>query len=162
MNLKLNVKKINSEENLLSEKEIKFTNTVNFLEFTFGSLITKGMLELSKNKIKYPYLDVKESSLKYLALFLKANNPNNNEYEKKKYNEILKDFIKNSKLPFELLRVHENYVKEKDNPLHQKLIKKQLDNTATKYDELMEKAKIQNNTRFENFFRRKFDSGTNP
>ncbi|MCQ2816063.1 MAG: nucleoside monophosphate kinase [archaeon] len=159
MNLKLPVKKVNKEENLLTEKQIDFSNTVNFLEFTFGSLITKGMFELSKNKIIYPYLDVKETSLKYLALYLKANNPNNNEYEKKKYNEILKEFIRNSKLPFELLNVYNNYMKEKDNPLHKMLIRKQLDTVAEKYDRLMEKAKIQNNTRFENFFRRQYDTG---
>ena len=156
--MKLPVKKVNEEENLLAEKQISFTNTVNFLEFTFGSLITKGMLELSNNRIKYPYLNVKESTLKYLALFLKANNPNNNAYAKKKYGEILKEFVKNSKLPFELYNVYENYNKEKDNPLHKQLIRKQLDTVSSKYDELMEKAKIQNNTRFENFFRRPIDN----
>ncbi len=155
INLQLPVKKVNEEENeLLNDKQISFENTVNFLEFTFGSLITKGMLELSNNRIKYPYLNVKESSLKYLALYLKANNPNNNEYAKKKYKEILREFLKNSKLPFELFNVYDNYNKEKENPLHKQLIRKQLDNVSNKYDELMEKAKIQNNTRFANFFKR--------
>lgn len=159
--LKLPVKKVNEEENLLAEKQISFTNTVNFLEFTFGSLITKGMLELSNNRIKYPYLNVKESTLKYLALFLKANNPNNNAYAKKKYGEILKEFVNNSKLPFELYKVFENYHQVKDNPLRKQLIRKQLDTVSSKYDELMEKAKIQNNTRFENFFRRPIDNNQN-
>ena len=66
--------------------------------------------------------------------------------------------MKNSKLPFELYNVYENYNKEKDNPLHKQLIRKQLDTVSSKYDELMEKAKIQNNTRFENFFRRPIDN----
>ena len=161
IDLKIPVKKVNEEanQNQNVEKQINFNDTVNFLEFTFGSLITKGMLELSNNRIKYPYLNVKESSLKYLALFLKANNPNNNAYAKKKYTEILKEFIKNSKLPFELFSVYGKYNEEKDNVLHKKLIKKQLDTVADKYDELMEKAKIQNNTRFENFFRRNIEGG---
>jgi adenylate kinase family enzyme len=155
INLSLPVKKVNEENNeQINDKQISFENTVNFLEFTFGSLITKGMLELSTNRIKYPYLNVKESSLKYLALYLKANNPNNNEYAKKKYKEILREFLKNSKLPFELYSVYDNYNKEKENPLHKQLIRKQLDNVSNKYDELMEKAKIQNNTRFANFFKR--------
>ena len=153
INLKLPVRKVNTESNALSEKQIMFNNTVNFLEFTFGSLITKGMLELSNNRIKYPYLNVKESSLKYLALFLKANNPNNNAYAQQKYKKILKDFIKNSKLPLELYNVFENYKKEKDDLLNKKLIRKQLDTVSVKYDKLMEKAKIQNNTRFANFFK---------
>ena len=161
IDLKIPVKKVNEEANQSQnvEKQINFNDTVNFLEFTFGSLITKGMLELSNNRIKYPYLNVKESSLKYLALFLKANNPNNNAYAKKKYTEILKEFIKNSKLPFELFSVYGKYNEEKDNKLHKTLIKKQLDTVADKYDELMEKAKIHNNTRFENFFRRNIEGG---
>ena len=153
INLDLPVRKVNQENNNLSEKQIMFNNTVNFLEFTFGSLITKGMLELSNNRIKYPYLNVKESSLKYLALYLKANNPKNNKYAMDKYKKILKDFIRNSELPWELYHVYENYKKEKDNVLNKKLIRKQLDTVSVKYDKLMEKAKIQNNTRFANFFR---------
>ena len=153
INLELPVRKVNQENNNLSEKQIMFNNTVNFLEFTFGSLITKGMLELSNNRIKYPYLNVKESSLKYLALYLKANNPKNNKYAMEKYKKILKDFIRNSELPWELYHVYENYKKEKDNVLNKKLIRKQLDTVSVKYDKLMEKAKIQNNTRFANFFR---------
>ena len=153
INLDLPVRKVNLEQNKLSEKKILFNNTVNFLEFTFGSLITKGMLELSNNRIKYPYLNVKESSLKYLALFLKANNPKNNKYAQEKYKKILKEFKRNSELPWELFNVYENYNKEKDNVLNKKLMRKQLDTVSVKYDKLMEKAKIQNNTRFANFFR---------
>ena len=153
INLELPVRKVNLEQNKLSEKKILFNNTVNFLEFTFGSLITKGMLELSNNRIKYPYLNVKESSLKYLALFLKANNPKNNKYAQEKYKKILKEFKRNSELPWELFHVYENYKNEKDNELNKKLMRKQLDTVSVKYDKLMEKAKIQNNTRFANFFR---------
>ena len=153
INLDLKVRKVNQEQNNLSEKQIMFNNTVNFLEFTFGSLITKGMLELSNNRIKYPYLNVKESSLKYLALYLKANNPKNNKYAMEKYKKILKDFIRNSELPWELYKVYNDYKKEKDNALNKKLIRKQLDTVSVKYDKLMEKAKIQNNTRFANFFK---------
>ena len=159
INLELPVRKVNYELNKLAEKKILFNNTVNFLEFTFGSLITKGMLELSNNRIKYPYLNVKESSLKYLALFLKANNPKNNRYAQDKYKKILKEFKRNSELPWELYNVYENYKKEKDNALNKKLMRKQLDTVSVKYDKLMEKAKIQNNTRFANFF--KINNDTN-
>ena len=69
---------------------------------------------------------------------------NNNAYAKKKYGEILKEFVNNSKLPFELYKVFENYHQVKDNPLRKQLIRKQLDTVSSKYDELMEKAKIQN------------------
>ncbi len=158
INLELPVRKVNEESNEFAEKQISFNNTINYLEFTFGSLITKGMLELSNNRIKYPYLNVRETSLKYLALFLKANNPHNNSYAKKKYAEILKEFVKNSKLPFELLQSFETYNKECDKPLRKQLNRKQLDNVSMKYDDLMEKAKVQNNTRFANFFKRNIDN----
>lgn len=133
--------------------QINFENTVNYLENHLGSIITKGLLELSQNKIKYPHLSVKETSLKYLALFLKANNPNNNNFGKVKYGKKLNEFLKNSKLPYELLEVYEKYQKTTNNPLHKDLIRKQLNNLGEKYDELMEKAKIQKNNRFLNFFK---------
>ena len=49
--------------------------------------------------------------------------------------------------------MYDKYNKEADNKLNKKLIRKQLDTVSVKYDKLMEKAKIQNNTRFANFFR---------
>jgi adenylate/nucleoside-diphosphate kinase len=135
-----------------SEAEVDFENTVNYLETNFASLITKGMLELSKNRIKFPYISVKETSIKYLALFLKANNPNNSEYAKTKYKKKFEDFLKNSKIPFDLMNVYENHMKE-NNTLKKQLIRKQLNNLADKYDDLMDKAKTLTNTRFENFFK---------
>ena len=112
------------------------------------------MLELSKNRIKYPFLTVKQTSVKYLALFLKANNPNNNEYAKKKYSKKLDEFLKNAMLPYELLNVHENYHSISDeNKLRKDLVRNQLNNLAVKYDELMEKAKIQTNAKFEGYFK---------
>lgn len=151
--IKIKVKTI--DENIIyNENQVNFENTVNYLETNFGSYITKGMLELSKNRIKYPFLSVKETSIKYLALFLKANNPNNNEYAKKKYSKKLEEFLNNAKLPYELLDVYENYHSLSDeNKLRKDLVRNQLNNISDKYDDLMEKAKIQKNTRFDNFFK---------
>ena len=88
------------------------------------------------------------------------------DYEKKQNDETNipeEEFIRNAKLPFELLRVYEKHAecKRNGNELQTKLVRKQLDNCAVKYDELLDKAKEQNNKRFENFFRRQFDSGNN-
>ncbi len=151
--IKIKVKTI--DDNLIyNENQVNFENTVNYLETNFGSFITKGMLELSKNRIKYPYLSVKETSIKYLALFLKANNPNNNEYAKKKYSRKLQEFLNNAKLPYELLEVYEQHNAIPDeNKLKKELKRNQLNKLAEKYDDLMEKAKIQKNTRFDNFFK---------
>lgn len=46
-------------DQLLEDKRVNFQNTLNYLETNFGALITKGMLELSQNRIKYPNVDVK-------------------------------------------------------------------------------------------------------
>ena len=86
-------------------------------------------------------------------MYLKANNPNNNEYSKIKYTNKFNEFLKNSKLPFELLNIFDRYEKNKNNFLQKELIRKQLNNLGIEYDKLMEKAKIQKNTRFENFFK---------
>ena len=153
-NIKVKVKTI--DDNIIyTENQVNFENTVNYLETNFGSFITKGMLELSNNRIKYPFLSVKETSIKYLALFLKANNPNNNEYARKKYSKKLEEFLKNAILPYDLLNVYENHnaVCAEENKLKKDLIRNQLNNLSEKYDDLMEKAKIQKNTRFDNFFK---------
>lgn len=151
VNLNLPVKK-NSEKKDLEEKKVNFLNTVNYLETNFGQLLTKGMLELSKNRIKYPFIDTKESSIKYLALFLKANNTNNKEYAKNKYLSKLNKFVNNSKLPFDLLRTYEEYNKSDKGSLKQKFLLRELDKLSVLYDELMEEAKIQKNMKFEGFF----------
>lgn len=151
--IKIKVKTID-DDIVYTENQVNFENTVNYLETNFGSFITKGMLELSKNRIKYPFLTVKQTSVKYLALFLKANNPNNNEYAKKKYSKKLDEFLKNAMLPYELLNVYENYNSISDeNKLKKDLVRNQLNNLAVKYDELMEKAKIQTNAKFEGYFK---------
>lgn len=148
------VKKVIEDNPKLIDYQINFENTVNYLETNFASLITKGMLELSKNRIKYPFLSVKETSIKYLALFLKANNPNNNEYAKVKYKKKFDEFLKNAKIPFDLMNVHDNFQKE-DNSLKKELIRKQLNNLSVKYDDLIDKAKTLKNTRFVDFFKSK-------
>lgn len=151
--IKIKVKTI--DDNLINtENQVNFDNTINYLETNFGSFITKGMLELNKNRIKYPYLSVKETSIKYLALFMKANNPNNNEFAKKKYSRKLQEFLNNARLPYELLEVYEqhNSINE-ENKLKKELKRNQLNKLAEKYDELMEIAKIQKNTKFDNFFK---------
>lgn len=47
------------------------------MEQALGSIVTKGLREVSENRLKYPNLSVKETMLKLFALFLKAENPAN-------------------------------------------------------------------------------------
>ena len=141
-----------TEINKGEEKMVDFTNTVNYLETNFGTIITKGMLELSKNRIKYPFIDTKESSIKYLALFLKSNNIKNNDYAKFKYTFKLNKFLQNSQLPFDLLKIYEDYQQAEEGSLKKKLLFRELDKLAVQYDELLEEAKIQKNVKFDGFF----------
>ena len=131
---------------------VDIEQTVTYLETNFGGIITKGMLELASIRIKYPYIDVSETSIKYLALFLKSNNLKNNEYSKFKFNEKFKYFLRSSLLPFELLNVYNKYKEAQDGSLKKKLLLREMEKLSVKYDELMEEAKNHKNTRFKEFF----------
>eukprot|EP00826_Nyctotherus_ovalis_P059455 TRINITY_DN8269_c0_g1_i3.p2 TRINITY_DN8269_c0_g1~~TRINITY_DN8269_c0_g1_i3.p2 ORF type:complete len:188 (-),score=19.39 TRINITY_DN8269_c0_g1_i3:52-615(-) len=73
-------------------------NSIPFLEEVLGQLLTNGLLEASNIRYKYPTLSVKETGLKLLALYLKANNPNNTPYMSKKYKEKVGKFIEDCEL----------------------------------------------------------------
>jgi len=64
--------------------------------------VTKGLREVSENRLKYPALSVKETMLKLFALYLKTNNPANTEFMKQKYFAKVKQFIARCELPMEL------------------------------------------------------------
>lgn len=77
-------------------------------------MVTRGLREISENRLKYPTLSVKETMLKLFALYLKSYNPANTQFMKKKYYLILfkliffryedklKQFIERCELPEEL------------------------------------------------------------
>lgn len=82
---------------LLSFSELE--DSVPFLEQSIGAIVTRGLLEITSCRLKYPTLTVKETSLKLLSMFLKANNPSNTEYIKKKYQKKIKTFVERCNLP---------------------------------------------------------------
>lgn len=53
-----------------------------------------GVLRLCEgySKLKYPTISQQETALKFLALGLKANNPNREEYYRQKYQKKMKEF----------------------------------------------------------------------
>jgi hypothetical protein len=65
-------------------------------------VVTRGLREISENRLKHPGMSVKETTLKLFALFLKTENPGNTEYMKKKYAQKMKAFIQKCELPEEL------------------------------------------------------------
>ena len=50
---------------------------ITYMEEALGKIVTRGLREVSENRIKYPGLSVKETMLKLFALFLKMENPAN-------------------------------------------------------------------------------------
>jgi len=64
--------------------------------------VTKGLREVSENRLKYPTISVKETMLKLFALYLKVNNPANTEFMKQKYTEKVKQFVVRCELPMDL------------------------------------------------------------
>lgn len=72
------------------------------MEQALGSIVTKGLREVSENRLKHPNMSVKETMLKLFALFLKADNPANTDYMRKKYTQKMKEFVTNCELAEEL------------------------------------------------------------
>jgi adenylate/nucleoside-diphosphate kinase len=72
------------------------------MEQALGSIVTRGLREVSENRLKYPNLSVKETMLKLFALFLKAENPANTDYMKEKYTARVKQFIERCEMAEEL------------------------------------------------------------
>merc|ERR1712100_793914 len=73
-----------------------------FMEQALGSIVTKGLREVSENRLKHPNMSVKETMLKLFALFLKAENPANTDYMKEKYTQRMQQFIERCEMAEEL------------------------------------------------------------
>lgn len=77
-----------SLHNLLKGKksnENEVDDSTTFMEQALGSIVTRGLREVSENRLKHPNMTVKETMLKLFALFLKAHNPANTEFMSEKY-----------------------------------------------------------------------------
>lgn len=80
----------------------KMEDSISFMEQALGHIVTRGLREVSENRLKYPTLSLKETMLKLFALFLKTENPANTESMKRKYAAKMKQFIQRCELPEEL------------------------------------------------------------
>jgi adenylate/nucleoside-diphosphate kinase len=77
-------------------------DSIAFLEQSIGQMVTRALLEIGCNRLKYPTLSVRETLLKLFALFLKANNPTNSQYIQAKYKRKMQQFIERCELPVEI------------------------------------------------------------
>ena len=53
--------------------------------------------------MKYPTISYQETALKFMAIALKAGNPNKSEEYKKKYSDKLREFLKHCSYSEEIL-----------------------------------------------------------
>lgn len=94
---------ITEKISLLSFSELE--DSVPFLEQSIGAIATRGLLEITSCRLKYPTLSVKETALKLFAMFLKANNPSNSEYMRKKSMSKMKMFVERCNLPNKIYKL---------------------------------------------------------
>ncbi|EDV21496.1 uncharacterized protein TRIADDRAFT_30390 [Trichoplax adhaerens] len=69
-----------------------------YLEQSLAEITVKSLTAVGSFKPKHPFLDAHQSAHIYMAYFLKANNPRNNEYIRKKYRDKLRKFEENCEL----------------------------------------------------------------
>ena len=61
------------------KKIAKRNDCTAFLEHHLGNILMKVLAQLGYRRLKYPTISSKETALKFLALSLKATNPNKGE-----------------------------------------------------------------------------------
>jgi hypothetical protein len=76
-----------------------YENQIEYLEDYLGEAVYKAMLDLGDNRLCYPTLSLRETALKYFAIYLKATNPKNTGYLNQKYARMLNAFKTDCKLP---------------------------------------------------------------
>ncbi|KAH6571770.1 hypothetical protein BASA50_001642 [Batrachochytrium salamandrivorans] len=65
---------------------------IGYMEQAISASITNALYDLGKVKPKFPYLSIDLSACKYLALYLKAHNPNSRDWVRNDYSKRLHQF----------------------------------------------------------------------
>jgi adenylate/nucleoside-diphosphate kinase len=71
---------------------------ISYMEEHVGLTISKALLEVGSVRLLYPTIHTHESALKYLALYLKANNQRTTNYQRDKYKRKMQEFRKDCEL----------------------------------------------------------------
>jgi adenylate/nucleoside-diphosphate kinase len=82
-----------------------------YMEQTVAKILATSFEALINFKPKFPHKTSKESALKYLAIYLKANNPNSSEFLRNKYADKLEKFkqvCENTQWILELCRYYQH------------------------------------------------------
>lgn len=118
------------------------------MEQALGQIVTKGLREVSENRLKYPTLSLKETMLKLFALFLKTENPANTESMKRKYAAKMKQFIQRCELPEEIYDLAMDKDKKKPKGQWPQFKENYYNDKGAEYDSIL---KLIEHERLENF-----------
>lgn len=134
---------------LLSLSELE--NSIPFLEQSIGQIATRALLEVGCQRLKYPSMSTQETSLKLYALFLKANNPTNTEFLKKKYRNKIKQFVETCEMPQELYKLYKE--REVGADKWNSFKEKYYHEAGAKYDRTLKLIDQQRSEKFLNYIR---------
>lgn len=101
------------EKKNLVKKVAKQVECTAYLEHHLGSIVMKVLAQLGYKRLKYPTLNCKDTALKFIAISLKALNPNVKEELRQKYRERLQKFMRHCQLAEE---IHEEQQKKQRAP----------------------------------------------
>jgi len=82
---KLPIKEIEKGDKSTIREKAQAREATAYLEHHLGNITMKVMAQLGNKRLKYPTLSYQETALKFLAISLKANNPNKDLAYRKKY-----------------------------------------------------------------------------
>lgn len=122
-----------------------------FMEQALGSIVTRGLREVSENRLKYPNISVKETMLKLFALFLKAENPANTDFMSEKYRDRIKKFIECCELAEEINDLAEE--KKSAGEKWPEFKEKYYNELGAKYDQVLKNSLKEKEQGFSNYLK---------
>ena len=108
-----------------------------YMEQALGSIVTRGLREVSENRLKYPNLSVKETMLKLFSLFLKAENSANTPFMKEKYRARMRQFVERCEIAEELSDLAEEKAGKQKAGKWPEFKEKYYNELGAKYDEIL-------------------------
>lgn len=124
-----------------------------FMEQALGSIVTRGLREVSENRLKYPNLTVKETMLKLFALFLKAENPGNTAYMKEKYVARIRQFVNNCEIAEELSDLAEEKSEKEKKGKWPEFKEKYYNELGAKYDKVVAESLKEKQNGFQSYLK---------
>lgn len=124
-----------------------------FMEQALGSVVTRGLREVSENRLKHPHMSVKETMLKLFAIFLKAENPANSAYLKEKYLGKMKLFIERCEIAEELSDLKEERDKKIKKDKWPEFKDKYYHELGAKYDQVLKQTSKEKQAGFQSYMK---------